>query len=335
MNQPFFPVQTSVLSDQALLAEVLTKYPLALRECRFYDSHVNDIYRVKNESATFFLRICKHQWRTREDIEEEIDILNYLSAQNISVSRAVKSKDGTFLQAVAAPEGRRYAVLFTNAIGTPLDFARDRQSFEFGKITGRFHRCADQMDKAYNRHHFDAVYLFDEPINRICRFLPHRPEDCHFLRELGQGLKETIETLPRAKPGYGLCHGDLNRFNVHFADDTSPTLFDFEFFGYGWRVYDIAVFLWNMLQFNEKIGGQLDWQRSLDAFLEGYSEELTVDKKELDLLYVFVLVRHIWVMGIIISFSDRIGVADINDDFFNHHIGLIKRFLDHFKEVLN
>ena len=56
-----------------------------------------------------------------------------------------------------------------------------------------------------------------------------------------------------------------------------------------------------------------------------------IDGKEIRMLQPFVLMRHIWSMGIAILFSDYTGIDVINEGYFDQNINLIKNFLKNFK----
>jgi Ser/Thr protein kinase RdoA (MazF antagonist) len=64
------------------------------------------------------------------------------------------------------------------------------------------------------------------------------------------------DLLPRKKPEYGNCHGDHHGYNVNIDKNGTMTVFDFDCYGYGWRAYDISVFLWNR---------SFDWSRTATA----------------------------------------------------------------------
>jgi Ser/Thr protein kinase RdoA (MazF antagonist) len=112
--------------------------------------------------------------------------------------------------------------------------------------------------------------------------------------EIAPGLKRIPDTLPRVAPTYGICHGDLNAGNFHLHDEGSWSLVDFEYFGYGWRVFDIATF------FNTQLidqGRTSHTQRSLDAFLAGYQTRRPLSQYELECLPYFVILRQLWLLG--------------------------------------
>lgn len=334
MSNRSFPTQNSTLSSQALLRFLSTRYALASPLiCSFFHRGVNDTYLVSTGSDTFFLRVYRAGWRTRSEITAEVKLLNYLSVNRIPVAAPVPMKNGSYTHQIDAPEGIRYTVLFTNAPGRLHIPLSKRQCFEYGRLAGRIHRCADEIDETYPRFHLDLAHLVDTPLSHIEPFLTHRRGDFDFLVEVGEGLKKQIERLLTfKKPEYGVCHGDLNRANVHFDDKDNISLFDFDCFGYGWRAYDIAVFLWSH-GWNKQWPPSKKAQRTQrwNSFLSGYSRERNPGKQELEAVHTFVVIRYIWIMGLHTGGTRVWGRGWINDEYFDTIIGHIKNQIRDFK----
>ena len=236
-----------------------------------------------------------------------------------------KRKDGTYLQKINAPEGTRYAVLFTPAEGDLHFDTNDKESYLFGQVAGRMHNSMDKIKVSYDRFHLDFSHLIDEPLDYISPFLQSgRKKDLDYLKRIGEELKNRIKVLPRTKPEYGICHGDLHTWNLHFDKSGNLTLFDFDCFGYGWRAYDIAVFRWSMKFITKNKSKQT---RRWNAFLKGYCEERELREQELRAVEVFVAIRQFWHLGLHTHGSKDIGRIWINDEYFDGGIGFIKDWI--------
>ena len=79
-----------------------------------------DTYPVTAAAGPTILRIYPAQRRTETDILAELDVLAYLQAAGISVSAPILQRDDQRLMTIQAPEGVRYAALFTYALGNAL-----------------------------------------------------------------------------------------------------------------------------------------------------------------------------------------------------------------------
>lgn len=332
MATAYFPVYSTVLSHRALAKWLNRTYPLeGPLHCRLYQSGINDVYRVKTGSSLYYLRVSRPHWRSRRDQEEEIDLLNHLLAQDIPVARPVPHRQGAYLGCLDAAEGERYAVLFAAAEGDTHDALNPRQNYVFGRVTGRLHSSADRLDRRFDKFHLDEENLLLRPVERICRYLQDRPALCRQLEQMGELLKTRVNGLPRTPPIYGICHGDLHSYNVYFDPLCRPTLIDFDNFGYGWRIYDIAVYVANMINVQEGQTDRFNWMEGFNDFLRGYGEIRAIDAGELQRLHVFIVIRQLYQMGIHITYYRYRGAGFIDHAYFEKNLRIIQRYVRDFK----
>jgi Ser/Thr protein kinase RdoA (MazF antagonist) len=275
--------------------------------------------------------------RQEKEIEAEIDMLNYLQKHGQPVSYAMQMTSGAYLTVVDAPEGVRYAVLFSEAAGKPpsLDVG---ECLQYGEIVANIHACMDQQPEDTRRPHLDLTQLIDEPLLYIKDFMSHRLQDFEHLQRAGDLVKSRIDgLLPKTTPEYGFCHGDHHGSNVHRDSDGKMTVFDFDCYGYGWRAYDVAIFLWQISgSQRSKVGGKED--ERWEAFLEGYSKVRRLTTDELEATKLFVPIRRIWWMGIHTRLTETIGSfpwhnlagLDITarNDWINRNVGLVREATD-------
>ena len=206
----YFPTTASVVSAAALTDRILSKYRLPQPlSCQMLQRGLNDTYIVRAGRMTYFLRVYTHKWRKRSEIDAEIDMLRYLVRQKQPVSRPIKRKDGTYVNRISAPEGRRYAVLFTAATGNLPDFNKLVYCTQYGEICARLHACMDRRKPDNRRFHVDLKHLVDEPLKNIEPFLKERPQEFEYLKSVTAQLKNSIDALlPKDPSAYGFCHGD-------------------------------------------------------------------------------------------------------------------------------
>jgi Ser/Thr protein kinase RdoA (MazF antagonist) len=261
--------------------------------CHFWNHSINDSYLVNAGESSFMLRVAPANWRSPEQLNAELDLLNFLNQHQLSAPQPVPQKDGTFIQAIHAPEGIRYAILFTLVPGSSPSM-NATTGYRYGEAVAQLHVLTDDYPANRAGFHFDRSDMVDEPLARIeVLFSAHRNE-YEYLLEIAPRLKRIAETLPRIAPTYGICHGDLNAGNFHLNDEAGWSLVDFEYFGYGWRVFDIATF------FNTQLidqGRTDDTKRILQAFLDGYQARRPLSQPELESLPDFVILRQLWLLG--------------------------------------
>jgi len=259
---------------------------------------LNDTYRVETGAGPFYLRVYRHGWRTDAETGAELALLGDLHRLGLRVSRPVPRTDGSLLGWVHAAEGDRQVVLFTPAEGADVREIEVRHAEAYGRLAANLHTTADNHLPTYARFDLDERHLLDEPLTAIRSRLGDIDgcaEDLAYLEEVAVRVRDRLVTLPRTRSAYGLCHGDLHPGNVRFGDDGEPTLFDFDCCGYGWRVYDLAVFVWNSyLERRSKTWRTQRWR----AFLRGYTSTRPLTAGDLAPVPLFLIARHIWLMGL-------------------------------------
>ncbi|MCM3126915.1 phosphotransferase [Paenibacillus sp. MER 78] len=262
-----------------------------VKECRFLVNGLNDTYVVKTSSIQYVLRIYKAHWRTKADILFELELLNDLKFKGISVSSPVPTKDSDYLYDLQAPEGLRHMVLFTYADG---EYSEDEDKSEiFGEEVARMHLVMDHFRSEHARFEIDLNHLLNEPLQNIRPFLSHRPEDFNYLEALTVELRSRIEEISNDIE-WGICHGDLHGGNVHFHENTL-TQFDFDCCGYGYRSYDVSVYLWNKVMFKDKDAFE---NKNWTLFIHSYQKIKPPSSTEIRAVPIFVATRDIWLMGL-------------------------------------
>jgi Ser/Thr protein kinase RdoA (MazF antagonist) len=306
MNGSVFPVQRSLLSVSALAEWASTNYNLpGSLTCQFWRRGINDLYLVKAKGTKLVLRISPTNWRSFEQLVAEMDLLSFLHQHHISVPEPIRHKDGSYIQTLNAPEGPRYAVIFSFVPGVP-SCPTEAQGYRFGQAIAQLHAVTDGYPADRAGFRFEPGEMVDKPLARLKPLFVEHRDDWDYLREIAEGLKQAAGRVPRKAPEYGICHGDVNDGNFHVIDDNEWALLDFEYFGYGWRVFDIATFLNNQVH---QLGRAERTQRILEAFLEGYESVRVLSQAELEVLSSFVILRQIWLLGIGAKNQANLGLS--------------------------
>ncbi len=108
---------------------------------RFARSSANFVYRFRANGEECFLRFANAAERTREIIEAEIDLLEWLAGQGLSVTRPLRSKSGNRVETIHTEVGDFHAVAFAGLPGVHLKTDElDLPRFQdWGACRGRLH----------------------------------------------------------------------------------------------------------------------------------------------------------------------------------------------------
>lgn len=305
-----------LFSEMALLYDMGT--PL---KSRFVSNGLNDTYAVDTDSGKFILRVYKHNWRTESDIRFELELLDFLKGCDLPVSYPIAKRDGEWLTELDAPEGIRYAALFSYADGTgKVDLETSRA---YGRAIAELHYAMDRYEPKHKRFELDARHLLDEPLEQLLPFLQHRPNDMKLVEEIAGRLSKQLEAVSSGTYEWGVCHGDLHGWNVFHSADGGLTHFDFDCCGMGWRSYDLSVYLWDLVHGKEDSFKHECW----DAFLEAYLEERPLSEQDVAIIPVFVAVRQLWLMGLHTGRSSVWGSWQ-DDGYFDGKLKFLSAWVD-------
>ena len=312
-----FPVIASILSPQAITRDILPGFGIGpISECRLYSAGFNHTYRVRTAAgSTYYLRAYRLQWRTLADIQYELDVLTHLERKGFPAIRPIPYIDGRLFCEVPSPEGTRFLVLFTEAPGSELTYEHEptANAQHYGCAVARMHNALDDFTSPHLRFHLDLAHFIDQPLHEIQPFLSDRPDDWNFLQQFAERLRQRILAMPAETLEQGFCHGDLQGYHANTTPDGTLTFFDFDCGGFGYRAYDLAVFLW-CCRLEDAVAAR--WA----PFLEGYRETRSIHERDVLAVPLFVCARYLWHMGVHAQNSPDWGIDFLNDRYYDNHL---------------
>jgi Ser/Thr protein kinase RdoA (MazF antagonist) len=287
-------------SPEVILSQVATDYDFpAPLECVPVYSGLNDIYRIEARDTARVLKLYRAGWRTKGQVEAEVDVLRHLGRNGASIALPVPRRDGTFVGALALSDGDRQMVLFTEAKGKPVSGFNEPVCRGFGRALAEIHQASDDFTGGPTR--YDMEHLLDQPLRALEPLLDDRTDDREYLRDLAVRLRAGLSDMAAPGLDWGLCHGDFRPANSHVEPATGVvTTFDFEAAGAGFRAYDLGTFLFFLAGAYEE-----QYERLAEAFLSGYPERRPLGSADRAAVPLFVLLRPIWILGNILKTAHR------------------------------
>jgi Ser/Thr protein kinase RdoA (MazF antagonist) len=320
LGEPTFPTLYSTLSPAALADLVFSRYALDVpKNCQFWHRGLSDVYLLETLTTPYILRVSHCHWRTKMEIDFELELLDYLRCHQVPVAAPLATKNGDLSLEINAPEGKRYAVLFPYAPGEIAMGDIDlEQAYHLGSIVANLHQVTADFQPLAYRHPLNLQYLLHDSLQIIAPFLHQRPSDLECVLETIEEIEEETTKLPTDSPYWGICWGDPHSGNVHITHDNQMTLFDFDQCGYGWRVFDIAKFLQVSLQsgLNRKVR---------HAFIQGYDEKMRLTETELSCLQHLTQAAYIWSWSISLNNLRLTDYSRLCANYFTSRLATLKR----------
>lgn len=318
MSDTHFPVCYSTLRADILISHVLTHYPIGeVLECRMWNRGLSDVYLVKTTGKQYILRVSQAHWRTRSEIEFEMDLLVFLRQRHIPVSYPLATHDAQLILEINAPEGSRFATLMTYAPGEiALGDFNLTQSHMLGNTLAKLHIATTDFHTTIDRQPLDFNHLVDQSLSLILPYVRNL-STIEVLKTTRHQLYEALRNLPQETPFWVICWGDPHSGNVHCTSDEQMTLFDFDQCGYGWRAFDIAKFLQMALCTGMRYSVR-------DAFLAGYEDIQPLTDEEIAALRPLTQVAHLWRWAISLNHALIHNYSCLDNFYFLHRVEQLK-----------
>lgn len=274
-------------------------------------SSSNDIYRIITEDNQYIFKIF-NLGKTFKDLEFEIEYMLYLNCNNILVSFPLKTISNKHFIYIDYPEGTKLAILTSYIKGRKLEYISN-DIYLFGRNVAKFHKVSNSFliptvkQKKYNI--FEILHEKKVIIENFLR--QYHYQYFNFFSNFSNNLL----SLRNIKFSEGYYHNDLHTDNTRKIDN-GIYLFDFDFSGYGYLIYELSVFKWSCI-INNKIN---IWKN----FIKGYKSILAVNAQELEYMYYFVAIRDIIVMSFYLNRINIIGHKAINSTYINERMKFLK-----------
>ncbi|GAB1855415.1 phosphotransferase enzyme family protein [Flavobacteriaceae bacterium MHTCC 0001] len=285
-----FPVVTSTLSAKELGKFIKDKYAFnGNADCRLFRTGMNHTYFVSDNDSKYVLRVYSHNWRTKSEIVEEIELLKLLGEHNLSVSIPIQDKDGVHIQEINAPEGNRYVVLFSFAKGEKIRFLDKETCFSIGALMAKIHNLT--LNRNINRVSYDKESLLELPYEHLKQFFSKKLPEVEFIKEIGKFFELTDFKDARS----GVVHMDIWYDNMAVTKEKEITIFDFDFCGNGPQILDVGYFCKQLfhIEVDKKV-----YEQKKKSFLEGYESIKPFTVNELRLIPKAGLAVFVFYLGV-------------------------------------
>ncbi len=251
----------------------------------------NDIYLlVSATSERYVFRLSHRRARGVADVRTETDFMAHLARSGVQVAAPVQTRDGVLFVRGRSPEGMREGVLFRALEGRTPDAVSTADARANGVTLAMLHNAAELHRASEPLYRLDLDHLLWRPLVRVQAFRNAVKVDASAdLEDIAARAAERIEISDDLT--WTHCHGDCHGFNARINEAGDAAFFDFDDGGPGYLAYDLSVFLWAKVSFGRKLYAM--W----DAFVDGYRTVRPITAADFEAAHVFVIVRHIWLMG--------------------------------------
>ena len=285
-----------------LAEEAIKNWDVEVKSINLHLQSENTVFKVEGlDGNTYALRVHRKGYHDLEELNSEHVWTSSLSNAGLLVPEAVVTRSGEAYTSVSILNSSeyRYVGLVKWIEGTILnDLILDLEEKDvshlyksLGKVVAKFHKAtiAWEEPKDFKRHSFDTDgFLGSKPFwGRFWEAQNATTSEREQLSVIRNNITEILFKLPRDINSFGMIHADLHSQNV-LIQGKSLSVIDFDDSGFGWYGFDLAVAIWDRLDFTAT-GCHFDI--AYKSLIRGYIEERPNAKDIIETIPTFLLMR--------------------------------------------
>lgn len=325
-----FPVIASTLSQTELGKFISEKYQLKEHfDCKLFRTGVNHTYFMLGTRTKYVVRVYCYNWRTKVEIQQELELLNLLKNNDLSVSFPIPDKKGDLIQEIHAPEGLRYVVLFTFAEGEKMRFMTNETCFAIGSIMAKIHNIT--ASKKIERVNYNSDVLMNKAYDQLNLFFSNDLSEMKYIKQITSKISKNFEESNLSENQKGIVHLDIWYDNLSVNKENEITIFDFDNCGNGLLILDVGYFC-KQLFFIES--DKNEYEMKVENFINGYRTERSLSEKEMKLIPEAGASVFIFYLGVQAQRFDWSNIF-LTENYLKMFVGRIKNWIDYYdaKEI--
>lgn len=295
-------------------------------QCQILKTGINHTYLLKTGPEKYVLRVYVKDWRSKGEINEELRFLLNLKKEGINVSYPITNAQNELINELNAPEGVRFAVLFSFAEGDKIRSLGKGHCNTIGKTMASLHLSS--LDLSLKRVTYNHSELCEKPILHLQEFFDKEHEGILTLKKIESYLCPYFNSGDVLKCQIGAIHMDIWYDNMNIDFNGKVTLFDFDFCGNGPLVLDVAYFLTQL--FHSESDKDIYLQKA-NVFIKGYESVRPLKQQEKDMIAQSGIAVWVFYLGVQASRFDDWSNLFFTANYLKHFVGLIQNWANYYE----
>jgi len=268
---------------------------------QFWRASSNFVYLFERNGIRHFLRFIHEEDNKPENIQAELDFMQYLKASGYPTVTPVLSKKGNWVETIRTDHGRYFGVVFEQAKGThlPLDRMTDQQVEAWGRSLASMHMLSESYTSGAAKR---GSWL--DALTFVASVLQRHPCEKDARHELEQVLAQ-LSKLPAGAEDVGLIHYDFETDNVFYDGEASRyCAIDFDDAMVHWYAMDIVSAITDLLEQKDD-----DARRKIEHFLSGYRSIRPLGEHWVQLFPLFQRFSNLYTLARLLRSVEDMDIA--------------------------
>lgn len=277
-----------------IYSEAAGRFGIKFADTIELDGFQNFVFLGKLELKNVILRIAHSSHRSKDMTLAEIEFISYLADSGMTVSKALLSNQGEYVEVIEQDDNCFIATAFEFAPGRRAEICVESDIFyeRIGMFTGKMHKLSKQFSPIKKRYDWSDNAA-------LTKFQDYVPDE--MLQKKLELLVSQIQLLARDRDSFGLIHGDISPGN-YLNHKEYPSIIDFDQCEYSWFASEIATSIFHETPIpfivKDEHTRKTIVKRFFSNFFQGYSKENTLSVSSLEVIPLFINLRQAIVIGL-------------------------------------
>lgn len=191
----------------------------------------------------------------------------------------------------------------------------------------RMHRLT--QDLSLERIQYDPKVMLIDSFELIKQYISIDTEEMRFMQHAQRYLLQQYHNAPAHAFRPGVVHLDIWFDNMNIHNNEDITLFDFDFCGNGWLLYDIA---YTILQIYNTEREPDQYELKLEHFLKGYESVTPIPEAEKQMIPAASVSIYFFYLGVQCQRFENWTNTFLNETYLKRYINLVvKKLYNHYQ----
>ena len=300
-------------SWQLVLNPIAKHWNLKLESMQLIRDVMNRVYRGQSSTGEkIIVRLVDNERRAIDDINQEIQWINYLNTRGREYCKLYPSPSGDFVKTCEHHDASYHVSCFYEQEGAgeilPNTTLWNNSLFtDLGAAIGKLHRLTTEYEQqqVITRHHCYQEEVFKS----LSDFSSKVPEKVLLAIET---LLNKIRSYP-TNTSYGLVHGDIKQDNYFYTNKQQLFLYDFDQSCQSWKIYDLVVSLYFNFSYplcKIPTATEHDAVYYIQMLIEGYNKEYSFAKQQLKLIPDLLALREALLYLVVKKIEGKLDITN-------------------------